>query len=97
MTLNYDINKEVRYLAMKLVVSKGITKEEAQIIAAKEIEAREASLKKSKRDTYAQKERKKQKQKNEINKKKRGTVYTVNGKVVNSVVQGGSPGQGKKS
>ena len=31
MTLNYDIDKEIRYLAMKLVESKGITKEEANV------------------------------------------------------------------
>ena len=97
MTLNYDIDKEVKYLVMKLIESKGITKEEAKIIAGKEIEAREVSLKKSKRDVFAQEGRKKQKQINESNKKNRGTVYTVNGKIVNSVVQGGSPGQGKKS
>ena len=95
--MDNNLEKEIRYRAMKIVETKGISREEALVIATEEIESRETALKEAKRNIHASKGRKIQKQKNEKNKRKQGTVYTVKGAVVDHIIQGGAPGMGKKS
>lgn len=88
--------KEVRYRASKLVEQRGISYDEALVVATQELAEQVTTLKQARRNVFAEKGKRVQQEFKKLKNKKKSTVYTVNGSVVGNVVSGGAPGLGKK-